>query len=740
MNNKFKISSYNFDSSLEKQIIENHREYLSWPLVYFLNDQNLKEAYVGETTDVVKRMKVHSKTYDKKKLTAINLITSELFNKSATLDVEANLIRYIDADGNFNLQNGNLGIANHRFYQQKEVYWELFSNIWSELRKLGIARHSLEHIDNSDLFKYSPYKSLSTEQVASLKLILESLLDEKTNVSLIQGGAGTGKSILAIFLFKLLKTNLDNFNYSDFDENDLELFELLKAVREKFGDLEMALVIPMASFRKTISKVFKNIKGLSPKMVIGPSELSKNKYDLVIVDEGHRLRRRVNLGPYFKPFDDTCKQLKLDESKASELDWILIQSTKALIFYDRFQSIKPSDVLRSRFIELEQSPLTRIETLKTQFRCRGGNEYVKLIHDIFECNNQPLNKFQSFEYECYLYEDIQQMVNDLKIREKTDGLSRMVAGYAWEWISNKDKSAYDIIIDNTKLRWNSVAIDWVNSINSADEVGCIHTTQGYDLNYTGVIIGPEIDYDFTKKQLIIDKNKYKDKAGKNTIKDDEILKGYILNIYKTILLRGVKGTFIYACNENLRKYFSQYISIKKQLDFVPKLIILDQPNQNTIPFYDLEIAAGTFSDVQMQEDIRYIELNEDIQQREKYFACKVVGESMNKIIENGSICLFEKYSHGSRNGLITLVEMTDYIDSDFGSNYTIKEYSSKKVITEENWRHEEITLLPKSTLNYEPIILRDEETINHKVIGVFVKVLGILSSNGGFESLSHRSS
>ncbi len=84
-----------------------------------------------------------------------------------------------------------------------------------------------------------------------------------------------------------------------FDEEDEELFRLLENVKVKYGDLNMALVIPMASFRKTISNVFKNIKGLSQKMVIGPSEITKQKYDLLIVDEGHRLRRRVNLGSYF---------------------------------------------------------------------------------------------------------------------------------------------------------------------------------------------------------------------------------------------------------------------------------------------------------------------------------------------------------------------------------------------------------------------------------------------------------
>lgn len=719
----FTITHYKFDNELEKKIINNHRDYLSWPLVYFLKDETSKNAYVGETTDVLNRMKTHSKTEKKKSLSAVNLILSDYFNKSATLDLEANLIRYISADGQFTLQNGNLGIANHQYYQQKEVYWGLFSDIWDELRAMGIARHSLDHINNSDLFKYSPYKSLSKEQINSLKLILNCLLDDDAKVSLIQGGAGTGKSILAIFLFKLLKTDLENFNYSDFDTEDDELFNLLKQVKNKFGDLEMALVIPMGSFRKTISKVFKNIQGLSSNMVIGPSDLAKQKYDLIIVDEGHRLRRRVNLGPYFKPFDDTCNLLGLDKAKASELDWLLIQSKKALIFYDQFQSIKPSDTLRENFIYLENQPSTRIELLKTQFRCKGGNEYVQFIHDLFSDNNIKSQKFESIDYECFLFENIQEMVDEIHKKESIHGLSRIVAGYAWEWKSNKDKDAFDIEIESTKLRWNSIAVDWVNSQNSINEVGCIHTTQGYDLNYTGVIIGPEIDYDFDKQKLIIYKDRYKDKAGKNTIKDESILKNFILNIYRTILLRGIKGTYIYVCNENLRNYLKHFITVKNKPNSSTKFKFLDVENEFTIPFYNLEIAAGNFSDLQTSTNTQHLVIEEKISNMENYFACRIKGESMNKIIPNNSICLFEKYSGGSRNGLITLVEMTDFTDIDFGSSYTIKEYSSKKTISEDGWQHQEITLNPKSTLPYEPIILRDEETINLKVIGIFVKVI-----------------
>lgn len=724
MTKKFSINHYNFDSELEKRIHENHRDYLAFPMVYFIKDKKQMDAYVGETTDVVNRMKTHLKTAKKQSLTSVDLIFSDYFNKSATLDIESNLIRYLHADGQYNLLNGNLGIANHRYYQQKEVYWDLFRDIWNELHSMGIARHSLENIDNSDLFKYSPYKALSKEQVASLKLILACLLDESAKTTLIQGGAGTGKSILAIFLFKLLKTNLDNFNFSDFEEDDQELFGLLKEVRQQYGDLSMALVIPMASFRKTISKVFKNIQGLSPKMVIGPGDLAKSNYDLVIVDEGHRLRRRVNLGPYFKPFDKASLLLGLDKNSTSELDWISLRSKKALIFYDKYQSIKPSDVLRERFIQLENDDSTRIETLKTQFRCKGGNEYVKLIYDLF--SNTPATPYQSLAYECYLYDDIQWMVDSIHKKEKQDGLARLIAGYAWKWVSKKDKTAFDIVIGNTALRWNSVTTDWVNSPNSINEVGCIHTTQGYDLNYAGIIIGPELDYDFEAQELIIYKDRYKDKAGKNTIKDEVILKNYILNIYKTILLRGIQGTFIYACNENLRTYLAQYIPLKTRKEKPREVRILDTPNERTVPLYDLEIAAGSFSEQQRVESIRHVELEEHPSNRQNYFACKVVGESMNQIIPNGSICLFEKYSGGSRNGLITLVELTNYTDPDSGSNYTIKEYSSKKTTSEDGWKHEEIILLPKSTENYTPIVLRDDETIGMKVVGVFVRVINDL--------------
>ncbi|WP_313447726.1 S24 family peptidase [Sphingobacterium sp.] len=154
------------------------------------------------------------------------------------------------------------------------------------------------------------------------------------------------------------------------------------------------------------------------------------------------------------------------------------------------------------------------------------------------------------------------------------------------------------------------------------------------------------------------------------------------------------------------------------------MLISAVPCAHSVPFYDLAVAAGNFSELQQSDTLQYIDVEERYQDPQRYFDCKVVGESMNKIIPNGSICLFERYQGGSRNGLICLVESSSFEDRDFGANYTIKEYSSKKTITEEGWQHQEIILLPKSTDDsYSPIILKDEETVDLQVIGVFRQVL-----------------
>src|SRR5690606_9741708 len=142
-----------------------------------------------------------------KQLTTVHLISSERFNKSATLDIESSLIKYMAADGCFRLLNGNLGLVDHNYFQKDELYSAIFRETWDKLRTQGVASRSLEAIDNSDVFKYSPYKSLSSDQRQSLIEIMRALLDPGLKNLVVEGGAGTGKSVLAIFLFKLIHTD-----------------------------------------------------------------------------------------------------------------------------------------------------------------------------------------------------------------------------------------------------------------------------------------------------------------------------------------------------------------------------------------------------------------------------------------------------------------------------------------------------------------------------------------------------
>ena len=722
-----KINKYSFSEKSINDFEANEFAKDCWPLVYVLSDNNKKFAYIGETTDALTRMSAHLKHQEKKELTVAHLISSQKFNKSATLDVESRLIKYISADGQFKLMNGNDGLSNHNYYQKESVYEDLFSTVWDKLRHEGIAKHSLEHIDNSDLFKYSPYKSLSSDQRQGLISIAKGLLDSDTKTLLITGGAGTGKSILAIFLFKLLQPDNNDFNFQEFSDDEDDLRMLVNQIKEKFSNPKMGLVVPMSSFRKTLQKAFANVNGLSAKMVIGPAEVAKEKYDIILVDESHRLRKRVNLGAYFGAFDKAAEKLGFDKAKCDELDWILKQSKKSIFFYDESQSIKPSDANKSSFESLKLSSSTKSMQLKSQFRVKAGNDYVRFVHNLLDNKLGDVTGFSHKNYELALFDSISDFVDKIKEKNSKFGLSRMIAGYSWKWISNKDKSLFDINIDGVSLRWNKTNVDWINSENSVDEVGCIHTTQGYDLNYSGIIFGNEITYDPSSDEIVINEKEYFDSTGKNSIKSPEELKKYILNIYRTIMLRGIKGTFIYACNDELREYLSRYIPYhSSQLVQVEKSneVIEIEPYVNAVPLFDLQVAAGGFSSQQITEHNDWINVPKDIAISEEYFACNVIGESMNKIIPNGSICLFRKDRGGSRNGKIVLVQQSEIIDTESGSNYTVKEYRSIKTEDSNGWSHSQITLNPQSIDTiFQPLILTEDQSLNFKVVGEFVRVL-----------------
>lgn len=721
---------YDFKKESLPKIEQNTWVKNQWPLVYFIQSDSKKLAYVGESTNAASRIKNHLANPERCKLDKISIIGSDKFNKSATLDIESNLIQYITAEGTFELQNGNYGLINHKYYQQ-DLYKNLFKEVWNKLVEKKIVTKSLTEIENSELFKYSPYKSLNEDQYQSVLEILDGLASKKSNQIFISGSAGTGKTILATYLMKLLVTVVENNQLEEFNDDELREINYIKAFQTKYPNAKIGLVVAMTSLRESLENVFKKIPGLKSSMIVNPSDTFKlkDKYDLLIVDEAHRLRQYKNIS-WMGAFKKNNQKLGLDDS-GTELDWILANSKNQIFFYDSAQSVKPSDVDSKNFLKLLTNKSTLQLALKSQMRVNGGNNYIQFVDDLLHVKRSENSKYQEEKYELLIFDSFIDLHSELVKREHQFGLCRMIAGYAWQWLSNPKldpkpvSNVTDIDLDGLKFKWNSTDKDWINSENAFEEVGCIHTTQGYDLNYTAVIFGKEINYNKEKNVIEIDPKKYFDINGKKGISDPEQLKSYIINIYKTIMYRGIKGTFVYAYNKELRDYFKQHIQIfEKEIPF--RIIRNDEvkPYVNCIPLIDISAAAGNFSDLQNHSELTWIEPPMNIAAKKGYFVCKVIGESMNKKIPNGSYCLFKQDEGGTRNGKIVLVESTNIKDSEFGSGYTVKEYHSKKKTSLDEWKHQFITLKPLSNLaNYSDIELSDDELINFRVVGIFEKVL-----------------
>lgn len=558
-----KIVQYDFNN-LGIEEIRSLSYGVNWPIVYILNGD--KEVYVGETANAYQRMKQHKRNPIRRKLDKVNIIYDSEFNKSAILDIESLLINYMLADQKYKLQNISSGINSQSDYYLRENYLNKFDDIWKVLLKQGLVNHERLYLENLDIFKFSPYKTLTEDQHIVAIEIIKALIENKSKNSkstfIVSGVPGTGKSVLAVYLMKLLIESQQAINELRFDDN-INFITLLNLISQYHGKLKVGLVIPMESLRKTLKNVFKQVHGLRANMVIGPSEVIKEHYDILIVDEAHRLRRRVNLMPGLAhTFDNVNDHLKIENG--DELDWIMRSSDHQIFFYDPNQSVKPSDVRKEKFREIINQVGTMQFTLTSQMRVKGGEYYISSIYKLLE---QKLNKQIEVEnYELKIFDDVEDMYQCIRLKNKEDGLCRMVAGYAWPWKTKevayediKKQNLYDIVINDYHYIWNHTNKDWVNSLNAINEIGCIHTVQGYDLNYVGVIIGNEIKYDSISQNIYIDEKNYCDRNGKKSLQTQKELFDYIINIYKVLLTRGIKGTYIYICNSDLKEYFKQYI-------------------------------------------------------------------------------------------------------------------------------------------------------------------------------------
>ncbi|MDG2496843.1 MAG: DUF2075 domain-containing protein [Aquiluna sp.] len=567
----FRIERFPFDSSAIQVWQQANRVNNNWPVVYAIN--NDKQIYVGETVNAATRMHQHLSTPQRQQLESVQIILTERSNKSVCLDLESQLIRYFAADGKFQVLNGNAGISDADYYQREE-YRKSFDELFNELHEEGFLTRTVPELINSNLFKYSPFKALNKDQSIALSGILERLLgdleDSISSELVIQGDPGTGKTIVAIYLVKLLRdiaTHLPDDLIGD-ESAFAEYFTPRN--KELVGMYRIGLVVPQQSLRKTIQDVFDKTPGLGKEMILSPFDvgMSQDSWDLLIVDEAHRLGIRANQSSAQKnrQFGEINEKLFGEDSLSyTQLDWIRARSRNRILMVDSAQSIRPADLPKQAIDDLI-SRAKRVENfflLTSQMRVTGGEDYISFVQSLL--SDVPVQASGFGSYELRLFDSFIAMKREVIKKNHDEGLARLLAGFAWPWNSKQDNTAFDIEIEGERLFWNRSKTDWVNSKTSIDEVGSIHTIQGYDLNYAGVIIGPDISFDEESQKIVFNRDNYFDVKGRENNKKlgleftDENIRQYVLNIYRVLMTRGIRGTFVYVVDEPLRRHLGRHL-------------------------------------------------------------------------------------------------------------------------------------------------------------------------------------
>lgn len=402
----------------------------------------------------------------------------------------------------------------------------------------GKIRPSVKLIDAvGSLFKKNLFFTLLDEQKVLYETLLTKPLKETKQVVIIQGGPGTGKSVLSFNL----------------------LYGLLKKKRHA------VLAAPNAAFREVMKRRLQR-SGLKKKsrnpddqfilntIITGSAgffKTSSNTYDTVIVDEAHRLK------------NGTAYQYQGE----NQIEDIIRSARTSLFFIDDYQAIRPEDIGSCTNIKSVAAHCqAEVEefTLDVQFRCAGMDGYINWVDHTLQIRDTA--NFSSWDQAAYEVEicDSPQAVYSKILQEVSHGNSaRMLAGYAWKWTSKKQGNAQGQIADvsipehDFALPWNSrsASSTWAIDPSGQGQVGCIHTSQGLEFDYVGILIGRDLQYDPEKRILHASWAEYKDNTGKRGLKNDpEALTRLVKNIYKTLMTRAQRGCFIYCCDPNLQEY------------------------------------------------------------------------------------------------------------------------------------------------------------------------------------------
>jgi len=537
----------------------------------------------------------------------------------------------------------------------------------------------------------------------------------KKNVLIVEGGPGTGKSVVAInLLVELTKQNM-----------------LAQYVSKNAAPRSVYAAKLAGTFRRNrIEAMFQGSGAYT--------ESTVNMFDALIVDEAHRLNEKSGMFSH------------LGENQVKE---IIHASKLSIFFIDEDQRVTFKDVGSKEEIRkwAKSSKATVHElSLQSQFRCNGSDGYLAWLDSSLQIRETANETLEEIDYEFEVFSDPNELRRKVFEKNRLNNKARMVAGYCWNWISKGKPKEMDIVIPEHgfEAQWN-LAKDgslWIMAPESVSEIGCIHTCQGLELDYIGVIIGP--DFIVRDGKVICDGNKraktdksiqgYKKLFKEDKTKANEKAEAIIKNTYRTLMTRGQKGCYLYCADPETNTYFAKLVDeVKQERERTPQekypglnLRLLPEkevkPYINAVPVYDLKIAAGDFSAYQVAGDFDWVELPEHIRIAEGYFVAQVLGESMNKRIPNGSWCLFKSNPAGSRDGKVVLVQHRDIQDVEMGGHYTVKEYHSEKSDTGDgSWMHTQIILKPKtSALGYKDIVLKAEHVEGLYVVGEFVAALG----------------
>jgi DUF2075 family protein len=544
------------------------------------------------------------------------------------------------------------------------------------------------------------------------KLLAEISTPAKKNVLIVNGGPGTGKSVVAInLLVELTRRGL-----------------VAQYVTKNSAPREVYQSKLSGTFTKTrISNLFKGSGAYT--------ETKANAFQALIVDEAHRLNEKSGM---------------FSNKGENQIKEIINASAFSIFFLDEDQRIHWKDIGDNdkvkHWAEELGASITELN-LQSQFRCNGSDGYLAWIDHTLGIHETANTTLEGINFEFKVCSSASELRDLIYERNRPNNKARMVAGYTQKWVSKKDPKAYDFDFpnENFKARWNlsEDGMLWILKESSVHEIGCIHTCQGLEVDYVGVIFGD--DFLIRDGKIVTDAAKryhgdrsihgYKKALKANPTEALKHADDIIKNTYRTLMTRGQKGCYVYSTDPETNTYLQQAAqsALEPSIDetkvepTLPFRILEEeavQPYVNALPCFDVKVAAGDFSAEQWIEDCQWIEPPEHIAIREGYFIAQVIGESMNQRIPNGSWCLFKANPAGSREGKIVLVQHRDIQDPAYAGSFTIKVYTSEKVATDEGWQHQRIVLLPRSNQpEFAPIYL-DSLTANVlSVIGEFVTML-----------------